>query len=73
MRETSEQEQKPTGKKKNLALSVAAALFGVQSEQNRQQDFSEKSPWPFIAAGIVAIAIFIGLLLAIVMAVTATR
>lgn len=43
--------------------SVLAAFFGVQSEQNRQQDFSRSSPWPFIITGVLAGAVFVLLVL----------
>ncbi|WP_299016852.1 DUF2970 domain-containing protein [uncultured Photobacterium sp.] len=61
------------GKKSSLALSVAAALFGVQSDHNRREDFNQQSPWPFILAGIIGIGAFVGLLLTIVITVTTTR
>ncbi|MCW8329647.1 DUF2970 domain-containing protein [Photobacterium sp. SDRW27] len=57
--------------KSNIALSVAAALFGVQSDSNRQADFAQRSPWPFIIGGIVAIVLFVAVLLAITFSVTA--
>lgn len=40
-------------------LSVVAALFGVQTEQARVRDFSQKSPLPYIAVGIVLIVLFV--------------
>jgi uncharacterized membrane protein YcjF (UPF0283 family) len=40
-------------------LSVIAALFGVQTEQARVRDFSQKSPLPYIAVGIVLIVFFV--------------
>jgi len=63
----------PKKRKINLAISVIAALFGVQSERNRQQDFSQQSPWPFIIGGIIAIGIFVALLVTITLSVTATH
>jgi len=60
-------------KQGNLALSIAAALFGVQSERNRQHDFNQRTPWPFIIAGIVGILFFVGLLVIITLIVTATH
>ncbi|QIZ78513.1 DUF2970 domain-containing protein [Ferrimonas lipolytica] len=47
-------------------LSVLAALFGVQTEANRQRDFKRVSPLPFIATGIIAIIIFVISLIALV-------
>lgn len=40
-------------------LSVIAALFGVQTEQARVRDFSQKSPLPYIVVGIVLIVLFV--------------
>ena len=39
--------------------SVLAALVGVQSEKNRQRDFTSGSPFAFIAIGTVATLILI--------------
>jgi hypothetical protein len=33
--------------------SVAASIFGVQSQRNYQQDFENKNPMPYIVVGIV--------------------
>ncbi|UXI01513.1 DUF2970 domain-containing protein [Photobacterium sp. TY1-4] len=65
--------QHPTkpGKTTRPLLSAAAALFGVQSERNRQADFSQTSARPFIVAGIVGICLFVALLIVIVRLVTA--
>ncbi|MBD1387937.1 DUF2970 domain-containing protein [Neiella sp. HB171785] len=44
--------------------SAAAAIFGVQSEAVRQQDFSQKKVLPYIIAGIVLITVLVlGLLI----------
>ncbi|SEL38502.1 Protein of unknown function [Colwellia chukchiensis] len=51
---------------KDTLKSVAAAFFGVQSDKNRQRDFSQGKISHFIFAGIIAVAIFIGALLTIV-------
>jgi hypothetical protein len=40
--------------------SVLAALLGVQSEKNRQRDFTHGSPFAFIAVGAVATVAIIG-------------
>ena len=50
----------------NTFKSVAAAFFGVQSDKNRQQDFSQGKLSHFIVAGILGVAIFIGVLIAVV-------
>ena len=46
--------------------SVAAAFFGVQSNKNREQDFTEGKLSHFIVAGIIGVIIFIAILIAIV-------
>ncbi|AAZ26726.1 MULTISPECIES: DUF2970 domain-containing protein [Colwellia] len=51
---------------KNTFKSVAAAFFGVQNESNRKRDFSEGKLSHFIIAGIIAVLIFIGCLIAVV-------
>ncbi|MDO6706222.1 DUF2970 domain-containing protein [Photobacterium sp. 1_MG-2023] len=52
-------------KKNNVFRSVAAAMFGVQSDRNRQQDFSQPSALPFILAGVVFIVVFVMILVGI--------
>lgn len=44
---------------RRLILSTFAAAFGVQSDQNRQHDFQQKSIVPFIVAGVVFTLIFL--------------
>ncbi|ABM01567.1 DUF2970 domain-containing protein [Shewanella amazonensis] len=39
-----------------ILSSTLAAFFGVQSEANRQQDFSGKSPIPYILMGLLLAA-----------------
>ncbi|KJG14088.1 hypothetical protein UB37_03210 [Photobacterium iliopiscarium] len=48
-----------------IIKSVLAALFGVQSQQQHQQDFKHSSPWPFIVIGGVVIVILVSILIAI--------
>ncbi|MGF1760216.1 DUF2970 domain-containing protein [Photobacterium sagamiensis] len=71
MPEQDENSRPQKGKIRNVALSVAAALFGVQSDSNRQQDFNQQSPWPFIIGGIIAIVVFVALLITVTLSVTA--
>ncbi|MCY7295306.1 DUF2970 domain-containing protein [Alteromonas sp. a30] len=40
--------------------SVAASMFGVQSEHNRQADFQKKSILPFLLVGVLFVIGFIG-------------
>lgn len=57
-------EQAPKAPRKDpglgqAAASAVAALFGVQSSKNREQDFSSKSPARFIFMGAVMTCVFI--------------
>lgn len=49
-----------------LFLSVLAAAVGVQSDKNRHRDFTHFSPWSYIFAGLLFMALFVGLLIGIV-------
>ncbi|MGY8869016.1 MAG: DUF2970 domain-containing protein [Pseudomonadales bacterium] len=42
-----------------MILSVIAAMFGVQSERNRERDFTKGSLWPYILLGIITLIVFI--------------
>lgn len=42
--------------------SVLAALVGVQSEKNRERDFTSGNPFAFIAVGAVGTVLLIALL-----------
>ena len=46
--------------------SVAAGMFGVQSEKNRLRDFSQHSFIPFLSIGIVFVTGLVFLLVTIV-------
>ncbi len=49
-----------------VAQSVLAAFFGVQSERNRQRDFERGSGRAFLIAGLIGTVLFIlGLLLVV--------
>ena len=45
------------------ALSVLAAFFGVQSRANRERDFQHGRPLQFIVVGVLATAVFVGLVI----------
>ena len=45
----------------SLIQSVCAAAFGVQSEANRKRDFESGKFWHFVVAGVIFVAVFIGL------------
>ncbi|MCO4321136.1 DUF2970 domain-containing protein [Aliidiomarina sp. Y6] len=49
-----------------VVSSIAAGMFGVQSQRNRQRDFSHSSPLPFILAGISFILLFVLIMVGIV-------
>lgn len=49
-----------------IFLSVLAAVVGIQSDKNRQRDFTHFSPWPYIFSGLLFMALFVGLLIGIV-------
>jgi uncharacterized membrane protein YesL len=49
-----------------VLASVFRAWFGVQTEKNRQRDFSTSNPTPFIVAGIIfAVVMVIGVIIAV--------
>jgi hypothetical protein len=50
----------------NTFKSVASAFFGVQSNKNRERDFSEGKLSHFIIVGIIGVILFIAILIAIV-------
>ena len=46
--------------------AVCGAIVGVQSEQQRQQDFQTTTIWPYLVAGFFAVIVFVGGLLLLV-------
>lgn len=49
---------------RQILKAVFGAFIGVQSEQQRQQDFQTQSPLPYIIAGVVVTICFVvGLML----------
>jgi hypothetical protein len=50
----------------NTFKSVASAFFGVQSNKNRERDFSEGKLSHFIIVGVIGVIIFITILVAVV-------
>ncbi len=62
-------DKKPTNADRgplSVIQSVAAAAFGVQSEQKRSDDFQHGKPTDFILYGIVFLIIFIVTLIVVV-------
>ncbi|MCC5826103.1 DUF2970 domain-containing protein [Alkalimonas sp.] len=51
---------------KQVLKAVAGAFIGVQSEQQRQQDFNANSPMPYIVVGVVMALIFVVTVLLVV-------
>lgn len=51
---------------KQVVKAVAGALIGVQSEQQRQQDFNSSGPMPYILVGVLMTALFVCSLLLLV-------
>lgn len=65
--------EKDKEEKANIAdviKSVLAAMFGVQSEQNRKRDFKQSNIVPYLVIGIISIGVLIFTLLGIVSIVT---
>ncbi|MBY5981121.1 DUF2970 domain-containing protein [Ferrimonas balearica] len=42
-----------------VVWSVLAAMFGVQSERNRERDFTDTSPLPYIITGVIMLVLFV--------------
>ncbi len=43
----------------NIVQSVIAAMFGVQSDSNREQDFTHGKASDYIIAGIIGVILFV--------------
>lgn len=54
----------------DVVKSVFAAMFGVQSDKNRQRDFQQSSMVPYIVVGFVFVAVFVLGLMGLVSLVT---
>lgn len=58
------QDQRPT--LRQVALSVLAAAFGVQSQQARERDFTRGHPAAYLIGGAIFTIVFILILVMIV-------
>ncbi len=58
---------------KDTFKSVASAFFGVQSNKNREKDFTQGKLSHFIIVGIISIIIFITALIGVVSLVIPTN
>jgi len=56
-----------------IMQSIFAGALGVQSEKRRQEDFSSHSPVPYIIAGLLFGAAFVGGLILVVQVVLASQ
>lgn len=56
-----------------IMQSILAGALGVQSEKRRQEDFSSHSPVPYIIAGLLFGAAFVGGLILVVQVVLASQ
>jgi hypothetical protein len=54
------------GNIKNTIKSVASAFIGVQSNKNRERDFTEGKFSHFVIIGLIGVILFIGTLVAVV-------
>jgi len=61
-----EQKQKERIGLVQVALSVLAAMFGVQNHEKHQRDFEQGDPVQFIVIGILFVVLFIFTLIWIV-------
>lgn len=52
-----------------VVLSVLAAALGVQTEANRQRDFTQRSPLPYIIGGLIFTVLFVLSIIGVVMLV----
>ena len=49
-----------------IIMSVLAAMFGVQKDENRERDFANGHPVVFILVGIIFTVLFVVVMIAIV-------
>ena len=49
-----------------VVMSTLAAAIGVQSKANKERDFKHGSAGPFIVAGLIFTALFVGTLVLVV-------
>ena len=52
-----------------VTMSVLAAALGVQSDKNRERDFSQSSPLPYIVGGLLFTILFVLTIAGVVMLV----
>ena len=52
-----------------VTMSVLAAALGVQTDKNRERDFSQSSPLPYIVGGLLFTVLFVLTIAGVVMLV----
>ena len=52
-----------------IMMSVVAAAFGVQSDKNRERDFTHGNPLAYIAGGLLFTVLFVLTIIGVVMLV----
>ena len=50
----------------DVTKSVLWAMLGVQKSENYKRDFTHGKPWQYIVIGLVAVAVFIGIVVTVV-------
>ncbi len=50
----------------DVIKSVMAAMLGVQKSKNYQRDFQYGKPSQYIIVGLIAVAIFVGIIITVV-------
>ena len=50
----------------DVTKSVLAAMLGVQKNKNYERDFQYGKPWQYVIIGLIAVAVFIGILVTVV-------
>lgn len=71
MSEEKEENQQSSGNAKSrgflgLLQSTVAAIFGIQSDKNRQQDFKEGDASQFVVMGIIAAVALVVIMIIVV-------
>ncbi len=50
----------------DVTKSVMAAMLGVQKSKNHQRDFQYGKPSQYIIVGLIAVAVFVGIVITVV-------
>ncbi len=66
MNNASNQENNKAPSLWDVTKSVLAAMLGVQKRKNYERDFQYGKPWQYVVVGLIAVAIFIGIIVTVV-------